>query len=123
MFFEERPRRSLPRRSRLWILVGLGAIAGGAAVVVLLTRDSPPREPAPVSIARAERRLERQLGTAEGGPQGSVHCPSPIRPDRATRCEFLYRNGDTQLMLVTLRAGGELDIDVPYPAQRRAGGR
>jgi hypothetical protein len=25
-------------------------------------------------------------------------------------------------MLVTLSRGGELDVDVPYPAQRRPGG-
>ena len=48
-------------------------------------------------------------------------CPGAIRPERATRCQFLYRDGDTQLMLVTVRAHGELEIDVPYPAQRRPG--
>jgi hypothetical protein len=51
-----------------------------------------------------------------------VRCPSPIQPGGATRCQFVYADGDTQLMLVTLMANGTLDIEVPYPAQRRPGG-
>jgi hypothetical protein len=45
-----------------------------------------------------------------------------VRPGRLTRCELLYRNGDTQLLLVRLASDGELDIENPYPAQRRPGG-
>ncbi|MBA3263994.1 MAG: hypothetical protein H0T69_16305 [Thermoleophilaceae bacterium] len=92
-----------------------------AGSVALLTRDAPPEPLTPVPVARAEQSLERQLRSG-GGPNGSVRCPGPIRPRRATRCEFLYPDGDTQLMLVTLTARGELDIEVPYPAQRRPGG-
>jgi hypothetical protein len=121
VFFEESPRRSLPRPPPLWILVALLVVAGGAAVAALLTRDSPREPLPPVAAARAERRLEHQLG-AGGGPPGSVRCPSPIRPGHLTRCQFLYEDGDTQLMLVTLMANGTLDIEVPYPAQRRPGG-
>jgi hypothetical protein len=51
-----------------------------------------------------------------------VRCPGPIRPGRSTRCQFIYADGDTQLMLVTLTSRGELSIDVPYPAQRRPAG-
>jgi hypothetical protein len=51
-----------------------------------------------------------------------VRCPSSIRLRHSTRCQFLYEDGDTQLMLVTLMANGTLDIEVPYPAQRRPGG-
>jgi hypothetical protein len=51
-----------------------------------------------------------------------VRCPGSIRPGRPTRCQFVYENGDTRLMLVTLMEDGTLDIDVPYPAQRRPGG-
>jgi hypothetical protein len=64
------------------------------------------------------RRLARQL---DAGPAASVRCTGPIRSSRSTRCQFLYPDGDTQLMLVTLSRRGELDIDVPYPAQRRPG--
>ncbi|MEA2363839.1 MAG: hypothetical protein QOD71_2984 [Thermoleophilaceae bacterium] len=121
MFFEESPRRSLPRPSPPWILAASILAAGGAGVAALLTRDSPPEPLAAVPAARAERRLEHQLGTGEGAG-GSVRCPSPIRPGHATRCQFLYENGDTRLMLVTLMANGTLDIEVPYPAQRRPSG-
>lgn len=116
---EERSRR----RPRPWIAAGLVvavAIVAGLAAV-LLARDPAPSAPDPVAAALAEPRLERQLGTNRGGPQGRVTCPGAIRPERATRCRFLYRDGDTQLMLVTVRAHGELEIDVPYPAQRRPG--
>ena len=85
--------------------------------VLLLTRDSPPPPPAPVPAARAQALLLRQLDL-----RGAVHCPGDIRPLHSTRCEFRYPNGDTQLMLVTLTPRGRLEIDVPYPAQRRPGG-
>ncbi len=121
VFFEEPPRPSLPRPSPLWIALALLVLAGGVAVALVLTRDSPPKPLEPVSADTAEQRLESQL-RAGGGPSGSVRCPGSIRPDRPTRCEFVYADGDTQLMVVSLRVGGELDIEVPYPAQRRPGG-
>jgi ribosomal protein L37E len=118
VLFEEDPPR---RRPQLWIAAGLVAAVVAGVVAVLLARDQAAAAPDPVAAAVAEPRLERQLGTDRGGPQGSVSCPGAIRPERATRCQFRYRDGDTQLMLVTVRAHGELEIDVPYPAQRRPG--
>jgi hypothetical protein len=53
---------------------------------------------------------------------GSVRCRDSIRPERLTRCELLYDDGDTQLLLIALTKDGELDIQQPYPAQRRPGG-
>jgi len=119
VFFERPARRSLPRPSPARIVVALLVVAGGVAAAALLTRDSPPEPPEPVPVARAEMLLARQL---DAGPAASVRCTGPIRPGRSTRCQFLYPDGDTQLMLVTLSRRGELDIDVPYPAQRRPGG-
>lgn len=116
MFFELPARRRLPRPSPLALLAIGVALAGGVVLTILLTRDSPPRPPAPVPAARAQVRLVSQLDL-----RGSVHCSGSIRPGRATRCQFLYPDGDTQLMLVTLTAAGGLEIDVPYPAQRRPG--
>ena len=52
---------------------------------------------------------------------GGVDCQATIRARRLTRCDLLYDNGDTQLLLVALTADGELDIQQPYPAQRRPG--
>jgi hypothetical protein len=107
-------RRSLPRPSPLALLASVVVLVGGVGLVILLTRDSPPPPPAPVPAAQAEPRLERRLDLP-----GSVRCPGSIRPGHSTRCQFIYPDGDTQLMLVTLTARGELEIDVPYPAQRR----
>ena len=53
---------------------------------------------------------------------GSIRCQGAIRSGRLTRCELLYLDGDTQLLLVNLTADGDLDIEEPYPAQRRPGG-
>jgi hypothetical protein len=117
VFFEMPARRKLPRPSPRALLAIGAVLAGAVGLVVLLTRDSPPPPPpAPVPPSRAEVRLVRQLDLP-----GSVHCAGSIRPGRATRCQFLYPDGDTQLMLVTLTAAGALEIDVPYPAQRRPG--
>ena|SRR5215216_1864111 len=118
VFFELPARRSLPRPSGTCIGVALGVLAAAVAVVLLLARDPAPEPVAPVPAARAEARLARQL---DAGPAASVRCTGAIRADRSTRCQFLYPDGDTQLMLVTLSRRGELDIDVPYPAQRRPG--
>ena len=90
-------------------------------VAFLVTRDSDPKPPQPVSRASAERRLEHRLRASGVSQVGSVRCRGAIMPDRQTRCQLVYTDGDTQLMLVTLIAGGRLDIDVPYPAQRRPG--
>jgi hypothetical protein len=117
---EERPSRS-PRARKWWIAGAAVAAAGAAVAAVLIARDPAPTPPTPVSAGLAETRLERQLGTERGGPRGHVTCPGAIQAYRVTRCRFLYSDGDTQLMLVTLRSHGELDIDVPYPAQRRPG--
>jgi hypothetical protein len=116
VFFELPERRSLPRPSARWIAVGVVALAACVAALVLLTRDPAPEPPGPVPAAQAELRLERQLAA---GPSASVRCPRPIELDHSTRCEFIYPDGDTQLMLVTVAGDGELEIDVPYPAQRR----
>jgi hypothetical protein len=118
VFFEMPARRALPRPSAAWIAAALVVLAGGVGLAVVLTRDPAPEPLSPVPAARAEVRLERQL---EAGPAASVRCPGSIQPGRSTRCVFLYPDGDTQLMLVTLSRRGELDIDVPYPAQRRPG--
>ena len=118
VFVELPAPRSLPRPSPAWVVVGLLVLVGAVAAVLLATRDSPPQPPAPVPAPRAEARLARQL---DAGPAASVHCTGPIRSGRSTRCQFLYPDGDTQLMLVTLSRRGELDVDVPYPAQRRPG--
>jgi hypothetical protein len=119
VFFDEPPRVSLPRPLWRWVVPVLLVVAGGVAIALLLARDPAPEPIAAVPAARAEQRLERQL---TGGPPGAVRCPGSIRPGRASRCEFRYEDGDTQLMLVTVSANGELDIEVPYPAQRRPGG-
>jgi hypothetical protein len=116
VFFDLPSRRRLPRPSPLALLAIGVVLAGGVGLAVLLTRDSPPQPPAPVPAARAETRLVHQLDLS-----GSVRCPGDIRPGHSTRCQVLYPDGDTQLMLVTLTADGGLEIDVPYPAQRRPG--
>ena len=121
VFFELPSRHSRLRPSPRRLAAVLVVVAAVVGVVLLLGRDSAPEPLAPVPAARAETRLEHQLGTGGNGMPGSVRCPAPIRPGRRTRCEFLYPDGDTQLMLVTLSRRGELDIDVPYPAQRRPG--
>ena len=122
MFFEGPRRRSLPRPSPLLLgLLALG-VATAVAAVVLLSRDDPPASPAPVASVRAEHRLETRLALDEYGTGTSVRCTAPVRQAFVTRCQVVYDNGDTQLLLVTLSAAGELDVQVPYPAQRRPGG-
>jgi hypothetical protein len=119
IFFELPASRSLPRPSAAWIAVGVAVLVACGAAVVLLTREPEPGPPQPVPAARAERLLERRL---DAGPGASVRCP-PARIDtlNEARCQFVYPDGDTQLMLVTLGSDGELEIEVPYPAQRRPG--
>lgn len=122
VFFEARARRSLPRPSPLWAVAALLVVAGGVSLTLLLSRDSPaPAPPAPVPAISADRRLEHQLRTSGVEDVGGVDCQATIRARRLTRCELLYDNGDTQLLLVRLSTDGELDIQQPYPAQRRPG--
>ena len=121
VFFELPARRSQSRPPARLLGAVLLLLAGGVALVLVLSRGSPPEPLAAVPAARAEPRLEHQLGAGTNGMSGSVDCHGSISPGRATRCQFLYPNGDTQLMLVTLTADGGLDIDVPFPAQRRPG--
>jgi hypothetical protein len=117
VFFERPARRSLPRPSAAWIAAGAVVLVAGVAGVALLTREPEPGPPRPVPAGQAERLLERRL---DAGPRASVRCP-PARIDTSneSRCQFVYPDGDTQLMLVTLGSDGELEIRVPYPAQRR----
>jgi hypothetical protein len=117
-FLESPPPRSRRGPARRWIAVGLAASAAAAAALAT-GRQPAPQEASAVAAPRAEERLERQLATAEIDDAASVRCPRTIRAGRSTRCQVRYANGDTQLILVTLLASGELDVDVPYPAQRR----
>ena len=122
MFFEGPRRHSLPRPSPLLLgVLGL-AVAAAVAAVVWLSRDDPPAPPEPVAAVRAEHRLVTQLALAEYGTDTSVRCNGPVREALVTRCQVIYDNGDTQLLLVTLSGAGELETAVPYPARRRPGG-
>ena len=99
------------------------ALIAGAAL--LLTRDQPaaaPAPPPPVAQARAERLLESQFANAGYDDTAAVSCRRAIRLGSSTRCQVRYANGDTQLILVGLDGRGDLDITIPYPAQRRPGG-
>ena len=122
MFFEARDRRALPRPSAR-LVAALGLIAAAAlAAGLLLARDPPPAPPEPLAAARAEQRLESRLALDAYGTGASVRCNGPVREASATRCHVLYADGDTQLLLVGLSRAGKLDVQVPYPAQRRPGG-
>jgi hypothetical protein len=122
VFFEEPARRSLPRPSPAWVLLTVLLIAGGAALALLLLRDPAPEPLGTLARARAEQLLTRQLEREGRAGVGSVRCAGPIGTARLTRCQLLYSDGDTQLMLVRRRDRGPLEIVVPYPAQRRPGG-
>ena len=50
-------------------------------------------------------------GCGKGGRRSS-------RLGAPTRCQFVYPDADTQVMLVGLRRNGELTTEVPYPARR-----
>jgi hypothetical protein len=115
-FVEEHARRRLPWRSLLATVVAAAALALAAP---LLTRDSSP---GPVDRAGAGERLAAQLRDGGVADLDTVECGAAVRRGAFTRCEASYRDGDTQLLLVTLGAGDELDIQNPYPAQRRPGG-
>ena len=115
-FLEEPARRPLPWRE---LLAAAAAAAAVALAVMLLTRDSPP---GPVDRAGAGERLAAQLRDGGMADLDAVECGAAVRRGAYTRCEASYRDGDTQLLLVTLGPGDELDIQNPYPAQRRPGG-
>ena len=119
VFFEGRRRPRLPWRA---LLVATVVAAAVVAAGVLLTRDSPPGPPGPVDAPTASERLERQLHDGGMADLRSVDCRGPVRRGALTRCRASYDGGDTQLLLVALTASGELDIQNPYPAQRRPGG-
>ena len=121
-FFEERERRPLARPGRLaapLLALAVALIAGA----LLLTRDEPAAapEPDPLARARAERRLESRFANAGYDDTSAVRCRRAVRLGGATRCQVRYANGDTQLILVGLDGRGELEIAIPYPAQRRPG--
>ncbi len=122
VFFASPTRRSLPRPSPRWTVLSLLVLSGAVAIAVLASRDSPPEPPAAVPSASAERRLVAQLRAEGVDDAGSIRCQHAIRSGRLTRCELLYVDGDTQLLLVNLTADGALDIEEPYPAQRRPAG-
>jgi hypothetical protein len=119
VFFEDRRRPRLPWRRMLVAAVVAGAVV---AAGVLLTRDSPPGPPGPVAGRAASERLERQLHDSGIADLRTVECGGAVHRGALTRCLARYDGGDTQLLLVALTASGELDIQNPYPAQRRPGG-
>ncbi len=71
-----------------------------------------------MAAARAERRLEVRFANTGYDDTAGVRCRRAVRLAGATRCHVRYANGDTQLVLVGLDGGGELEIAIPYPAQR-----
>ncbi len=122
VFFEGRERRRIGRPRPLPVALLALVLVVAAGAVALLTRDGPAAAPVPVAQASAERRLESQFANAGYDDTASVRCRRAIRSGGSTRCQVRYANGDTQLILVGLDARGELDITIPYPAQRRPGG-
>jgi hypothetical protein len=126
VFFEERrPRRRVVRLAPRLISLVIVAAALAAGLALLLSRREPaaaPQPPEPVAVARAEQRLESRFANAGYDDTAAVRCRRAISLGGATRCQVRYANGDTQLILVGLDGRGELDITIPYPAQRRPGG-
>jgi hypothetical protein len=125
VFFEERESRRHRVRSAP-VVIALVALAAGlaAGAALLAGRGEPaaaPDPPDPLTAASAERRLESRFANAGYDDTAGVRCPRAVRLAGATRCQVRYANGDTQLILVGLDGRGELDITIPYPAQRRPG--
>ena len=116
VFFEGPARPRVPWRP----LAAIAAVAVVAVVsVLLLTRDSPA---GPVEAAGAGELLAQQLRDGGMADVRTVRCDGAVRRRFYTRCHASYVGGDTQLLLVVQTADGELDIQNPYPAQRRPGG-
>jgi hypothetical protein len=122
VFYEEAARRSLPRPTPAWLLLAVLLLAGGVALALLLLRDPGPEPLEPLTRARGQQLLTRQLERQGMADVGLVRCAGPIGMARLTRCQLVYTDGDTQLMLVRRRDPGPLEIVVPYPARRRPGG-
>jgi hypothetical protein len=126
VFFEERePTRGVVRLAARAIPLVILASAVAAGFALLLSRSEPvaaPQPPEPVAVTRAEQRLESQFVNAGYDDTAAVRCRRAIRLGGATRCTVRYANGDTQLILVGLDGRGQLDVSLPYPAQRRPGG-
>ena len=104
------------------MVIALGALAAGAALLV--ARDEPaaaPEPPDPLPAAKAAPRLKSQFIDAGYNDTAAVRCGRAIRLGGATRCHVRYANGDTQLILVGLDGRGALDLTIPYPAQRLSG--
>lgn len=125
VFVEDREPRRRGVRSATVVIALLALAAGLAGAAALLAgRGEPaaaPEPPDPLAAARAERRLEGRFANAGFDDTAGVRCRRAVRLAGATRCHVRYANGDTQLILVGLDGRGELDITIPYPAQRRPG--
>jgi hypothetical protein len=125
VFVEDREPRRRGVRSATAVIALLALAAGLAGAAALLAgRGEPaaaPEPPDPLAAARAERRLEGRFANAGYDDTAGVRCRRAVRLAGATRCHVRYANGDTQLILVGLDGRGELDITIPYPAQRRPG--
>lgn len=122
VFFEERVRRRFPgsvrSRQPWWRWPWPSSQA--------LSYSSPVTSPPPPAN-RPDRWPKRSPSAAwrPNSPTPATTTPrrcavgAPYRLGGATRCQVRYANGDTQLILVGLDGRGELDITIPYPAQRR----
>jgi hypothetical protein len=124
VFFEQRRRGGLGRLRPLSAVLSALAVVVVVGLVVLLSGDEPaaaPGPPDPVAAALAERRLGVRFANAGYNDTAGVRCRRAVRLAGATRCHVRYSNGDTQLILVGLDGGGELEIAIPYPAQRLPG--
>jgi hypothetical protein len=113
----------LPRPGGRVLIAGLVAVCALGTAVLSFGRSSEPSATQfePVAAFRAEERLLRELSAGGLGDAVSVDCAGPVRAGRATRCQVGYSDGDTQLILVGLDADRTIDVDIPYPAQRRPG--
>jgi hypothetical protein len=105
------------------LALGAALLAGTLALVTRDETAAAPQPPEPMGPTQAQHRLERQFANAGYDDTASVRCRRAVRlAVTGTRCHVRYANGDTQLILVALDQRGELDITIPYPAQRRPGG-
>ena len=114
----EAPRRTLPRLPLSLLALGAVVVAAGAALALVLARDAPPEPLAPVTSRSVPRSASPSSSAGRVAPPRAGGLPGPIRLGAPTRCQFLYPDLDTQVMLVGLRRNGELTTEVPYPARR-----